>query len=322
MNVVFAIKSSDKSKEDLGLEPSIGDTIRHLCGLFVRVIDSKIYLVHQTAREFLINDSTAAFPRTGLWRHSLDAVDSNVILAERCIWYLLFSDFGNLPFISLDDYPLASNSQTLRHDINQYTEEHCFLDYAATRWCGHYQKARTKDETISELATDVCDARSKRYFIWSSACSKRLITETPIDLMMRPRLGLDGLVEQGLQDGKYFAANDDDGYTAQLEVAMYGDEAVAKELLEKEAQFTEKQLHGWTSLDPAICAILSAPPEACKIQNYGEPGFSRTTKAAVTVNGETKDFFIKTGPIGDMFKSETLFDRSFSRRYGTDLTRN
>jgi hypothetical protein len=296
MNVVFVIKSSDKSKEDLDLEPSIGDTIRHLCGLFVRVIDSKIYLVHQTAREFLINDSTAAFPRSGLWRHSLHLVDSNLILAERCIWYLLFSNFDNLPFISLDDSPLVIDFQTSRVDINQYTEEHCFLDYAATRWCSHYLKARAKDETLSELATDICDARSKRFFIWSSVCSKRLITERPTDL------GLDGLV---------------DSYTAQLEAAMYGHEAVAQQLLEKEANTTGNQLHGWTSLDPAICAVLSVPPEACTIQNYGEPGFSSTSKATATINGETKDFFLKTGPIGDMFESEGPLDRSLSRRRKT-----
>jgi hypothetical protein len=33
----------------------LGEKIRQLCGLFVFINDSKIYLIHQTAREFLIN---------------------------------------------------------------------------------------------------------------------------------------------------------------------------------------------------------------------------------------------------------------------------
>jgi Ankyrin repeats (many copies) len=36
----------------LHLAASQGYTVRDLCGPFVRVIDSKIYLVHQTAKEF------------------------------------------------------------------------------------------------------------------------------------------------------------------------------------------------------------------------------------------------------------------------------
>jgi hypothetical protein len=50
MNVAFAMKVEDRSHKDLDLEPSIDSTVKDLCGLFVKVVDSKIYLVHQTAR--------------------------------------------------------------------------------------------------------------------------------------------------------------------------------------------------------------------------------------------------------------------------------
>lgn len=50
MNIAFVIKPENRDWEDLDLEPAIEITIRNLCGLFVKVVNSKIYLVHQTAR--------------------------------------------------------------------------------------------------------------------------------------------------------------------------------------------------------------------------------------------------------------------------------
>ena len=101
-------------------------TIRHLCGLFVIINDSKIYLLHQTAREFLVKKpatrpaehtssprpflwlhslnlarklpvkmlATTAAEQTSLpspfhWRHSLDVSTCNCFLARLCIESLL-----------------------------------------------------------------------------------------------------------------------------------------------------------------------------------------------------------------------------------------
>ncbi|KAK8092213.1 uncharacterized protein PG998_015045 [Apiospora kogelbergensis] len=70
-------------------------TIRHLCGLFVIINDSKIYLMHQTAREFLVKKpvTTAAeqtsSPRPFIWRHSVDLLNCNHFLARICIESLL-----------------------------------------------------------------------------------------------------------------------------------------------------------------------------------------------------------------------------------------
>lgn len=52
----MTVKESSASYEDLDLvgEEQYRIIVRNLCGLFVSVIDSKIYLIHQSAREFLI----------------------------------------------------------------------------------------------------------------------------------------------------------------------------------------------------------------------------------------------------------------------------
>jgi hypothetical protein len=59
LNMAFHICETDKSRNDVErrLEPAMDRTIRRLYGPLIRVIDSKVYLVHQTAKEFLIKRS-------------------------------------------------------------------------------------------------------------------------------------------------------------------------------------------------------------------------------------------------------------------------
>ena len=53
-------------------------------------MDEKVYLIHQTAREFLIakGDTLA-----GRWEYSLNLVESEIVMARMCIVYLMFMVF-------------------------------------------------------------------------------------------------------------------------------------------------------------------------------------------------------------------------------------
>lgn len=86
MNVAFNI--TDQQHEELELEPNIHATIRELCGLFVKVLNQRIYLIHQTAKDFLTKQSTESSWRgsLGLWKNSLHPAESHLVIAERCIW--------------------------------------------------------------------------------------------------------------------------------------------------------------------------------------------------------------------------------------------
>ncbi|MCJ1308629.1 hypothetical protein MMC25_002282 [Agyrium rufum] len=59
--VALAIDESHNSlknlEEELELELRFRDTVRNLCGFFVVVIDQRLYLLHQSAREFLVRGS-------------------------------------------------------------------------------------------------------------------------------------------------------------------------------------------------------------------------------------------------------------------------
>jgi hypothetical protein len=115
LNMALNIRETDRSRSNvqLRLEPNMDRTIKGLCGPFIRVIDSRVYLVHQTAKEFLIRSSNAVDPPGDSWKHCLDPVNSNLVLARICTWYLLFDVF--------EQQPLFINSES---DIRQQTEHY------------------------------------------------------------------------------------------------------------------------------------------------------------------------------------------------------
>jgi len=65
MNIAFNIKRDDKCLEAMDLDPedALISNIKNICGLFVSVHNSQVYLLHQTAKDFLIRPSR---PETGL----------------------------------------------------------------------------------------------------------------------------------------------------------------------------------------------------------------------------------------------------------------
>lgn len=49
--------------------------LRQLCGLFVFINNSKIYLIYQTAREFLIEKNDSSYPNSVYWNSLTHAED-------------------------------------------------------------------------------------------------------------------------------------------------------------------------------------------------------------------------------------------------------
>ncbi|KAI9678400.1 MAG: hypothetical protein M1822_008046 [Bathelium mastoideum] len=152
MSWMMAIEEAHKSYDDLERELEPEDrfivTVRDLCGLFVIIVDGKIYLLHQTAKEFLVrndfpknsnhyNNNTSPFD----WKHSLQPTTSNKVLSERCIWYL---------------------TSSLVHA--GYT---ALLNYSAHSWIVHLREAGTKSEDpITILARNLCESGSEEYKSW------------------------------------------------------------------------------------------------------------------------------------------------------------
>ncbi|MCJ1461237.1 hypothetical protein MMC28_011619 [Mycoblastus sanguinarius] len=160
-NVALALEESSKSIKDLELEPAATfcDIIRELCSLLVSIVDSKIYFIHQTAREFLVvkDENEASASRTApTWMHSMDLKISNLEFTRTCVKYLQIFDFEvemineiinerNLLAIKIgrirNYYKRAKEQKVCR----KFDEAYPFLSYAARFWSRHARKAELQN---------------------------------------------------------------------------------------------------------------------------------------------------------------------------------
>ena len=89
--------------------------VQDICGLFVSVHDGKLYLIHQTAKEFLLGSSGSHSTHLGKWQGCFDITQAHGTVSKVCLHYLNFDD-------------LSSASGEPRR----------LFDYAANNWPDHY----------------------------------------------------------------------------------------------------------------------------------------------------------------------------------------
>ncbi|KAH8587245.1 ankyrin repeat-containing domain protein [Bisporella sp. PMI_857] len=129
--------------------------IRQLCGLFVFIKRSKIYLIHQTAKEFLVQKESVI--ASTVWRHCLNPVDSENIMARICIDYLLLRELDEIevevrhqqrgePHLRWK----RSQRQLLLNEENKDSESgfEAFLKYSAQHWPSHFRNSTFDRESI------------------------------------------------------------------------------------------------------------------------------------------------------------------------------
>ena len=110
--VLSRSKSCSSLMEDLEPTERMQETIRDICGLFITIINSKVYLLHQTAREFLTSRaslanlnsnsrngstssvSTVESPSSWSWRHTISLKKSHKMLATCCLQTIDWQDMN------------------------------------------------------------------------------------------------------------------------------------------------------------------------------------------------------------------------------------
>ncbi|OGE46891.1 hypothetical protein PENARI_c093G03713 [Penicillium arizonense] len=118
-----------------GLESSqIDKKLRRLCGLFVFINNSKIYLIHQTAREFLVKKSSS---NSVNYLYSWTLTDTEDQMAVICLRYLLMEDLDQ------DHDDPCSNIRS-------------FLDYSALYWPDHKREmSLTQDQEVTSQVRQI-----------------------------------------------------------------------------------------------------------------------------------------------------------------------
>lgn len=212
--------SSELLESELGSNQAFKDTVQSLVGPFISVYDSRLYFIHQTAREFLIYSK-----RHGKWEGRLNMAKSHNTMSLICLHYLLLPDLVCLP----ED------------------REHSFLPYAAAHWPWHYlsQEDAVADKSRKD-ARMLChvDGKQVRAWVpwhrWKSTYPFKRIHWSDFgsgfgsDLALASYLGLKWVVEDILAEEKTDVNTPrKPGGTALQAASRRGHEEIAQMLLDK-----------------------------------------------------------------------------------------
>ncbi|KAI9891703.1 MAG: hypothetical protein M1814_002453 [Vezdaea aestivalis] len=243
MNIALFIKPGDRDHADLDLEPvnAVENTIRNLCGLFIKVIDSRIYLIHQTARVFLIKTDQLASSESNLWKHSLNSIETECTLAEICVSYLMLKDFEDPSFYNQSELEVSAR-------------EYYFLEYVVANWASHFRKIQSEaGNQLIKSVRSIYDAKSARFGIWLRKYSFPWFRHRPsfTELTAASFFGHELIIRLLLENGADPEAKDGDGTTALHRAASNGHDAIVKLLLDKGADPEAKDIAGMTVLSQA-----------------------------------------------------------------------
>ncbi|PWW75969.1 hypothetical protein C7212DRAFT_352033 [Tuber magnatum] len=222
INAAFRIREQ-MSIMGLGDPPSEFErTVKRLCGLFVRVINSKIYLVHKTAKDFLIETS---LPGGGDWQYTLCPIDSNFTMADICITYLAREDFGKNP-VAIDDAGSAGPTK------------YALLNYAASHWVDHFRDSEHRHMELFDRSREIFEPGSARFLTWlgvywESSGQSRPFPEDFTHLMLALWLRQGTVVDRLLEDGRDVGARSKQYGTALNIAALRNDKPVVSVLLER-----------------------------------------------------------------------------------------
>ncbi|ERF68928.1 hypothetical protein EPUS_09418 [Endocarpon pusillum Z07020] len=137
--------------------------IRDWCGLFIFINHSKIYLIHQTAREFLICENGAIRTR---WKHCFNVADTEMQMSRICVRFLL------LKYLKMKvSYELITGDQWgLRTKILNKSNKNViedFLLYSAEHWPDHLRRSEIgENDSLMTEVHHLYDTISERFPLW------------------------------------------------------------------------------------------------------------------------------------------------------------
>ncbi|KAF5573000.1 ankyrin repeat [Fusarium pseudocircinatum] len=124
LNVALTVTPQQVSFKELkfSLKSSIESHLKNACGHFIRVIRSEVFLIHQTAREFLLQQHEMERSNSfGIWHNRFSIDECHVAILQSCIYYLflrIISTDAELEKESLTRYASSFWSHHLASLVN------------------------------------------------------------------------------------------------------------------------------------------------------------------------------------------------------------
>ncbi|KAJ5414893.1 hypothetical protein N7509_000227 [Penicillium cosmopolitanum] len=154
--------------------------LRRYCGLFI-FSQSKIYLIHQTAKEFLESKES--------WRQSVNFQDAHLSLAKICMTYL-----HEIMFQENEVHFLQKRGDRSRSDG--------LLIYSATHWISHLISGSTAGTELLQMAGNLCG--ETRASVWTQFVEPPFwyyrFDNEPLPFFWAARWGLVDVADILLQD--------------------------------------------------------------------------------------------------------------------------
>lgn len=232
-------------------EAAFRESIRQLCGLFIRTTGSKVYLIHQTAQEFLLESPCMSSVDQTRWKHAFKKADSHFVLARSCIRYL------SLPIF--DEQWLKSSNQRWKpppkRSLSVFSSQNPFVEYAATHWTTHFNASNASEtDELSAAASLLCSTDTHRFRTWYKIYWSAMDRSTPrtyTSLLVAASFDLAPVIHILLLRGGDITQVDDDGDTALHSAAMHKHGKAASKLLQWNAPINVKAKDGNTPLHSA-----------------------------------------------------------------------
>ena len=158
IDLAIGINEQTSSYADLELEGSsrLQETLPSRCGLMVSIIGSKVYLIHQTVKAFLLGEVDTKYSTGRIWQQSLDLGESHHLMAEICLRSISFSEV-QLDQANLCNALLPKDAREI--EPNAYCRSYVFLSYSAIYWAEH-----SRDQKDSKVM------KSIEHFLENSDC--------------------------------------------------------------------------------------------------------------------------------------------------------
>ena len=219
---------------------TLKSTIQNICGLFVTIHDEKLSLIHQTAREFLVQRTEKGGKPSDQWQGCFDMATANSTMFRICLSYLNFEEFDpNQHQYEYDDQLL----------VEAENDSYPFFNYAALHWTAHYNSQKSEsakeEQTAAQTLCDTYTSSPKRLGWWQFYLTYKLgwiHSEKWTGLGIASFLGLIYVVQSFLEEGLDFNTLDSSHNALHL-ASHAGHETIVRILLDKGADINGRTMN-------------------------------------------------------------------------------
>jgi len=223
------------------------NSLNDLCGLMLNVQDSRVYLIHQTAREYLTQSEFSLSNRTGSWQGPVSLNVAEEVMARACITFLCLANSQLRESRGRADFELYKWSMAAGLATGKPLST--WLDYALRFSPAHIRDApESLQDTLLPQLLQLCRAESDLFrHIIGFETSNWALTES--DIIRAASLGLEKVVDALLEEGAnveechltYPRYSDGWMTTALREASTAGHVKVVKLLLDEGANVNASQ---------------------------------------------------------------------------------